>query len=482
MSSSEVVERVIQRMAWQEDRQMMTILEAITNGTVRGIRESLKVTVEEANAPAVQAFVTETSERLIDVSTSWTNEQSKKLIVFPVGTRYVQRDDKSTNIVIEEAPRCRRVAFNDRSGVVKHYYVSLPYIQYVITFTKHGRGEKFRQMKISCSKQPIDSLTSIVYDLPLPNMGYGNRFGVCTGSGSSGMELPEGSDAFTEKCETLITSFWSSEFNTDLSSNFVSFFQKNFGHDTLEGQNSIQRLHACFSNWAEVSKQNPMWSLGADVKFPQDAGAQLGRLIDSDLTSRGSKAAMTRNLKQQVTEGLFALSANAVECTRTISFEEQDQLNANKQKLKECYRSNLHSAYSILESEATGAFEQLKLKELEKIQEDRRKVDEMVRKIAEDRQKFDSEMLKTKIELSAVHKFLEAEKVKVALIQAQAEEIIARGVVAVEPVVKRGRGRPRKEKPPVPLGPDGQPIKRGRGRPRKTPVVLPARHASLMRS
>lgn len=481
MSFSEIVDKVVKRMQWQEDRQMMSILEAITEGTVRGIRENLKVTVEEQTAPAVQAFVSETSVRLIDVATSWTNEQSKKLIVFPVGTRYVQRDDKSTNIVIEEAPRCRRVAFNDRNGDVKHYYVSLPYIQYVITFTKAGRGEKFRQMKISCSKQPIDSLTSIVYDLPLPNMGYGNRFGVCTGGSSSGMELPEGSDAFAEKCETLITSFWSSEFNTDLSSNLVSFFQKNFGYDTLEGQHPIQRIRNCFSNWADVSKQHPMWSLGADVKLPQEAGWQLGRLIDSDLTSRGSKAAMTRNLKQQVTEGLFALSANAVDAMRTLSIEEQGQLLANKQKLAECYRSNIHSAYSVLEAEAMAGFEELKSKELEKVQQDRRKVDEMVRKLADDRQKFDLEMLKTKIELSAVHKFLEAEKVKVALIQAQAEEIIARGVV-VEPVVKRGRGRPRKEKLPVPLGTDGQPIKRGRGRPRKDLVVLPIRHASLMRS
>lgn len=481
MSASDAVQRVMSRMQWQEDRQVISILEQITNGTVRGIQETLKVTVEEQTAPAVQHFVTNTGERLVDISTSWTNEQTKKLIVFPPGARFVQRDDKSTNIVIEEPPRCRRVTFNDRSGNLQHYYVSLPFIQYVITFTKHGRGERFRMMKISCSKEPINSLTSVVYDLPLPNMGYSHRFGVCTGSGSSGMELPEGSDAFSDKCETLITSFWSSEFNTDLSNNVIGFFQKNFGYDALTDQNTQQRLHTCFGKWAETSKQNPMWSLGADVKFPQEAGAQLGRLIESDLTSRGSKAAMTRNLKQQVTEGLFTLSSQAVNAMRGLTIEEQNQLLANKQKLSEAYRSNLHSAYSFLEQEAMSEFEKTKAKELEKIAQDRRNADEVLRKANEQRQKFEAEVLKTKVELSAVHKFLEAEKARVALIEEQANAIIARGPIVAE-TVKRGRGRPRKEKPPVPVGPDGQPIKRGRGRPRKTPVVLPTRHASLMRS
>lgn len=489
LTKDEAVAKTQNQLNFYDNRQIEGFINQIQSRTVQNIRENINATVEETTSAPVQRLVNDIGERLVDVSTSWVSEQSKKLIVFPQGTRFVQRDDRCTNIIVEQPPTCRRILFNNRYNGLGNMtaFVSLPYVYFIITFSKHGRGEKFKMLKVVASKTPIESLTDMVYDLPLPNLNYGVRFGVCTGGATSGMELPEGSDAFTDKCNTLITSFWNSEFNTDLSQNMISFFQKNFGYDQLTTE-AGHRFKTCFERWEQASRANPMWALGADVKWPQEVGSQIGRLVESDLASRSNKAATTRQLKQIVTNGLFELATSATSAIRSTPIDETTSVEASKAGLRTLVKEGLNNAYSHLGELLHSDIEEEKRRTLAALETDKRKLEE-------DQKKFAAEKLKTQIELAAVHQHLEAEKAKLNAIQTQNFETVVAGLkaeiaalkaaaasapVAGPVIVKRGRGRPRKERPPLPLGPDGQPIKRGRGRPRKTP--LPAGGVSQLGS
>lgn len=350
MGKLETIQACVERLKQNElTRQMAGLLKVSTETVLNRAKANLDALMQEEAANPVSVFMAGAADRLTDTSVEWLDQVSGNLVVFPEGTRFVNRDNNTLTVVVEQKPTQRRINFqsyatvNGRTNVVQnHYFVSLPYIQFIATFHKARKNYTFATLKIVCTKAPLATINDKVYALPLPNVHQSHQ--VCTG-GDHGMELPEGRDSILIKMNTLISEFWQTIFNTDLTTSTTLFLQRNFGFDTEAGD-AYAKMRGCFQKWAELSAANPMFMLEENTNLGTPIA--FGRLLENDVGSRSGKIAYKTRMKNDINQAISNISSSLTNTIRNYDLQEENRDKAHMEALNTGYINLAHSAFTMV--------------------------------------------------------------------------------------------------------------------------------------
>lgn len=223
---------------------MDEILDNTNSYLMIGENKSYFVKAEKRNVTQIISIDAEkqTNEIISNLSNIFTKNT---VDILPENCRFSFKISPNTNVyVIEEKPTVRTIIsttdirrdlYTARDNGYLNFYgieesqienmngpykfqLSFPYIVYVIlTNEKHGMI-KFNQM---CVFYRLNSLKSIYDYLLIPNLpNISDVCKLCTGEKGY---IHEGYNTNYDLCQDLIDKFWSSYFNTDLSSNYNKY-------------------------------------------------------------------------------------------------------------------------------------------------------------------------------------------------------------------------------------------------------------------
>ena len=173
--------------------------------------------------------------------------------ILPEGAKLLIRRGDTTVVVVEQKPQIRTVMFS-RSfinhfgglGVVEQgrderFRLAFPYTLFVIRLIK-GR---VNAVGFFYRNEPLSSINDPVFAPNLPNIGAGGW--VCMGSS---FKLNKDTD-LASQVEQVISYFWNSEFNVDLSSWFQSMAKQSVELGTLK-------------RWEKETERDPAFVLKVD--------------------------------------------------------------------------------------------------------------------------------------------------------------------------------------------------------------------------
>lgn len=170
-------------------------------------------------------------------------------------TIYVmERPPKVTSVFYKQARRGDRV----ENKTIK---LSLPFCLFFIRVV----GEGIETIFPCCSKNKVMTLDHPITVLPLPNIHNAGHGQLCTGSISVPPDQP-----MHVKINTLIMSYFTSEFNQDLTTEYPQCMKMN-PDDPNE--------HPSIEAWAAKTAENPLFGISEAVTYtPHQAGTFAGLL------------------------------------------------------------------------------------------------------------------------------------------------------------------------------------------------------------
>ena len=156
--------------------------------------------------------------------------------------------------VIERPPKVTSVFYKTArrgdSTANKTIKISLPFCLFFIKVT----GEAIEQVFPCCSKNKVMNLDHAISVLPLPNIYDRGHGALCTGT----ISIPPGQPLHVN-INTLIMSYFTSEFNMDLQTEYPPCMKM----DPNSGENpSIEA-------WAAKTTENPLFGISDAVTYNQ---------------------------------------------------------------------------------------------------------------------------------------------------------------------------------------------------------------------
>jgi hypothetical protein len=451
----DAVETTLQDLARNNESSVSDVTRlmrgALSNVLARG-QQNLTSAVQEGSASAINDFTNRLGNQLADLSTAWIDEATGNLAIVPEGTRYLSREDKRMNVVVEQAPMCRRVKWMDR-----YFYLALPYVQYIGSFTRGdvGNDYNFAQFQVTCSRAPIQTLQSRIFQLPMSNIGMGTPYQVCLGHAGVGMTAPTRAMPVHEKMNTLISGFWQSRFNTDLITPLFVFLRDNFGVASVNSAPAA--IYAALEKWEEKSRANPLFMLEESISL--QSAAPIGSLIASEVTGRNGKIAFRNRIRQTINQNIEDLTSVVTSSIRNIDITEdnvprisRDAITAKMRELMYYGHRTLHGHINRESIVERTAWASQKRTEESNIQRNQTRLTREREAFKLQKTQFDGEKLRAQIELHAANEYLKAKT-------AEAEAIIA-AVRAGLPLPTPPHALPPQQGSPLLQAPPEQPRRR----------------------
>tara|TARA_Y100000034_G_scaffold6676_1_gene7341 strand:- start:143 stop:1234 length:1092 start_codon:yes stop_codon:yes gene_type:complete len=145
--------------------------------------------------------------------------------LFPTGTRFLFNRGNAKIVVVEQPPQVRTLILSDSllfptekaslgvnlegKDASSQWALSLPYVVFIAFIVDKDKAD-YCQLYVFFNKKPLESLDSKIYKPVFSNTN--GDCSVCRASAPWKKKAP-----VNLKIETLISSFWQSKFNTDLS-------------------------------------------------------------------------------------------------------------------------------------------------------------------------------------------------------------------------------------------------------------------------
>ena len=165
------------------------------------------------------------------------------------------RTDSNTQqfiFVLQTTPRVATIKYKNGGASsrlrVEQLRISLPFVLFFVQATGSGA---IGSIYPACSKKALESLDDPLNILPLPNIHSGGNGQLCTGSISIRNDAP-----IHLKVNAFVHSFWTSEFNLDLTSQMPEQMQRS-------GDTSPTMY-----GWAEKTEQNSLFGISDEVVYP----------------------------------------------------------------------------------------------------------------------------------------------------------------------------------------------------------------------
>lgn len=418
------------------------------------------------------------TSQLENYCNSWVNNQTNQLIVFPEGTRFVHREGRDLNIVIEQKPTVRVINFLDRN-----YNLALPFVQFYIVFSVNGSNNTLRltQVRISGSKKPISSLDDRVERLQLPNMGNSLCLGDILNHASTSYNLEVD---ISTKCNEIINLFWQSEFNLDLTEFFRTWLDRNFSEEyRRNGQIGITaNLHDCMTAWHKKSATDPLFVLSNSCLY--ESYGPVSQFISSDYSSSNNRAVLLNNITGVIQRETENYVSSVIGSLKSVDVAEENRNSAHLTVLTNSLHKIVNQAYSKLWKVAHSEHETKVFEDESRLSNLEREISIRERNLGYDisnlnsqKESWDNLRNLVQIELFNIYNYLQDELKSVESMKAKLQQNFDEqgGVLP-----KARRGRPKKESLPPDIeksidlvansgclvGPNGETLKK-RGRPRK---------------
>lgn len=461
-----------------QSRRAVQAMKAGTGLVLNRLKQNFGTTVNDACNGEVNHFKETVSNQIQSFCNAWIENQSNQLVVFPEGTRFVNREGSLLNVVIEQKPSVRVINYLENS-----YSLSMPYVQFYITFAVENRESlRISQIKISCSKKPITSLNDRVYRLPLPNLGNTLCLGDIQSHASASFR---NTSNVTDKCNETINLFWQSQFNNDLNDFFKLWLQRNFNDEfSRNGEiGSSNNIRLCLRSWQEKSKTYPMFVLGAGCEF--DIFSNVSSFISSDFSSRNTRTALLNNIAAVVNSETDRYIGKVLGSLNSVDLEEENRNSAHQSVLNEQITVMVNSTYAELwrlvhrdHEEKVNEDHRILQNKQNELQNRERQCERLSSHLQAEKDTFQSQKIGVQLEMYYIYNHLQEQLAEVEKLKAKLQQHFdEQGNV----LPKARRGRPRKESLParveqsmdiisessIPVGPNGETLKRRRGRPRK---------------
>lgn len=191
------------------------VLTKIVIESIRTYQQKVAVGIEDSASDLLDTFKKNVTNQIFDTAAGWHSVQRDSFL-YPRGCRFCFQKGKNTIVVIEQDPQVRTLSFMagmqdgdqelQRSDQSERVTLSLPYSIFVFSLNDN----KFVDMRCYWRTAPLKSLTDTLHCCVLPNIHVGGR--VCLGTNVLG-EVTD----ICSLCDSLLTSYWSSQFNLDLA-------------------------------------------------------------------------------------------------------------------------------------------------------------------------------------------------------------------------------------------------------------------------
>ena len=445
MTRQEVINQVSEQLERADfTRQMVSVLRTATGNVLNRAKQSLDATLEEGTNNRVEAVLADVTNNMTSATQEWIDESTNNLVVFPEGTRFISKDNDSLVILVEQKPQQRRVSYKQiiqspTGGFTflnNNYFVSLPFIQFIAKFVKQNNGYRFVELYMSCSKNPVESLDQHVNALIFPNIHHTNL--VCIGSMAN---LPDNKDSIVDKMNHIISSYWDSQFNTDLSTNAVNFFNlNNMGGPNINDVNL--RIANGFAAWQDRTAADPMFIIKPEANLGNSF--RISSIIPSDNSSRSGKIAIRNRMKHSITTGITSLGSGIIQSVRDFNLVDENRDKPHVDTLKACYKNVIQSAYSNIWEGVNAIHEQKKTQDEEEIvrnrsqiERERRSLQTQQQNLERDRLAWQAEKTRRENELAVAYQYLQRklQEIGSSVQQSLGREPVA-PVVQVTPVVQ----------------------------------------------
>lgn len=230
-----------------------SILDQVVLETIKKYQQKLSVGVQDSVTDLLDSFKLKVTQTIFDVSDSWQQaNQGQQPILYPRGCRFCYSQGNNTVVVIEQEPQVRSLLFD--GGMAGEHYVlgeneqrlrlSLPYSVFIL----HFRNSAFLNLYCGWRTRPLTGLNDTLTRPVLPNIH--DNLNVCMRGHAIG--------SIVEQTDQLLTRFWNSRFNNDLSTMW-------WGKGRID-----RRLET--ATWQDLTESDPMFIL--DVRLPEDRSLQ----------------------------------------------------------------------------------------------------------------------------------------------------------------------------------------------------------------
>jgi hypothetical protein len=284
------------------------ILARVVIDSLRRYQERLQVGIQDSVTDLLSSFKLQIAEDIYQASQNWMVATHREPILFPPSCRYLYTLAGSTLVVIEQEPIIRTLRLDKylfenyrspravaqelesstNSFLIESKRLAIPYTVFILHFRNDaldGSGdEKFRNLYMGWRNSPLSSLNDQIYAPYLPNI-HAQNYTVCTGN--HGLASKGGISVMTQR---VITDFWNSDFNTDLSTHWYN-------------KDSIPQI-ATVDDWEKNSREDPLFILTVPLVSP----ISVNGLIKTICTAAEENAPETMDLRHRITEMTDTLS------------------------------------------------------------------------------------------------------------------------------------------------------------------------------
>ena len=306
-NQKDIVDAVAQALQTKDlSQQAVGIIHRSTEKVLKRVQQDVSAGIKEDADGVTEEFCRNLATKLGTMSQTWYDNVRQELMVYPEGTRFIQKTGETTVIVIEQATQVRTVNIKG-----KFYHLSMPYVIFMTSFTN---GVWNRLVLAGALQKPMTSLNDQLLCLPLPNV---SGHSVCMGNFA-----PTANRNMTEQVGEIISSFWQSVFN----------------------DSAFEAPAAIYDKWAKRTKEDPLCALHDQLKTGDTVSVAVGKF-----PNRNSQPVDIVNaLKTEIVTAVGNIGANIQNTLLSVDVVKQNKQKVSIETLDEVLKEIIVQAYAEL--------------------------------------------------------------------------------------------------------------------------------------
>jgi hypothetical protein len=213
------------------------ILTKIVIECLKNYQKKINVGVQDSFSDLLDLFKQAISEIIFDHAATWRVATQRNAILFPANCRFLYTKGNKTIAVVEEKPQIRSLLLKESitNSPTRRFGLALPYTVFVVVF----KDDKFGNLYAGWRNSPLQKLEDILYRPLLSNIHI--NLSVCTGEIALNKD-----DEIGKKVQDVISFFWNSQFNHDLSNLWNEKQNYHVNLTTAESWEHFSKLDSSF--------------------------------------------------------------------------------------------------------------------------------------------------------------------------------------------------------------------------------------------
>lgn len=305
-TKNDIVEAVAKSLAKIDlSQQAVGVIQRAAEKVLKRTQQDVSAGIKENADVTIDTFSRNLAEKLGKLSQNWCDNTKHELMVYPEGTRYIQKNKNVTAIIVEQPPQVRTI---DIKGYFHH--LSMPYVVFATAFTD---GHWYQRLLVGCRNQPVSSLHDKLEHLPLPNV---SEHSVCMGDFKPNKDKNQ-----TQQVGEIISTFWQSRFN----------------------DSAFTADPEVYTTWAKMTAEDPLFIL-KKTRLP---GKTVSDLL-SCFPEHGKHIDIINTLKTEIVSAVGNIGADVQKTILDIDLIKQNKEKVSIETLDEILKEIIVQSYAEL--------------------------------------------------------------------------------------------------------------------------------------